>query len=117
MKTSKQFPRQFRSSSAGYRAIYQYEDKNGMERGGSGLVLTKLSDKVFYVGESKKLTMSEFKDKVKKVVYPELSYKYFPDGVQGEGFYELKTGDRRRPNSLFLSVDKVYDDFTNEVCK
>ena len=117
MKTSKQFPRQFRSSSAAYRAIYQYEDKNGMERGGSGLVMTKLDNKVFYVGASQKITMSEFKDKVKKVSYPELSFKYFPDGVSGEGFYELKTGDRRRPNSLFLSVDNVYNDFINEVCK
>ena len=99
-KESKQFPRSFRSSSAAYRAIYQFESKIGTV---SGLVMTKMDVK-------------EFKETLPKVTYPEGTFRYFPDGLMGMGYYELKKGDRRRPNSLFIPTDTVYVDFINSIC-
>ena len=46
MNKTKEFPRTFRSSSAAYRAIRQYEEKTGQK---SSLVMTKMGDKQFNV--------------------------------------------------------------------
>lgn len=123
MKKEKVFPRNFCSSSAAYRAIYQYEEKNNLIKGASGLVMTKISDKVFLVSEPEmesvpaKITFEEFNENKPKVSYSEMSFRYFVDGLNAEGYYEIKTGDRRRPNSKFLPIEKVYTDFVEEVCK
>ena len=112
-KESKQFPRSFRSSSAAYRAIYQFESKIGTV---SGLVMTKIGDKNFLVSKPAKMDVKEFKETLPKVTYPEGTFRYFPDGLMGMGYYELKKGDRRRPNSLFIPTDTVYVDFINSIC-
>ena len=111
----KQFPRSFRSSSAAYRAIRQYDEKLTAP---SGLTMTKVDSKTFIVAKSGKLTQTEFNEKLPNVKYPGNSeYRYFPDGLVGAGYYELKTGNRRRPNSLFLDVERVYTDLLNDVCE
>jgi hypothetical protein len=112
----KKFPRSFRSSSAAYRAVRQYEE-NHLNGAPSGLVMTKLGDKNFLMSLPAKMSITEFNEKLPKVSYPRTSYRYFADGVKGEGYYELKTGDRRRPNSLFMTTDEVYTDFISDKCK
>ena len=120
MKPIKEFPRSFRSSSAALRAVRQFEEKTGTP---SGLVMVKISDKVFLVSEPEmesvpaKITFEEFNENKPKVSYSEMSFRYFVDGLNAEGYYEIKTGDRRRPNSKFLPIEKVYTDFVEEVCK
>lgn len=113
----KQFPRSFRSSSAAYRAIRQYEEKH-LNSAASGLVMTKIDSKNFLVSlPTSKMSVEEFNEKRPNVSYADASYRYFPDGVKGEGYYELKTGNRRRPNSLFMTTDEVYTDLIAGKCK
>ena len=111
MKTTKTFPRNFRSSSAAYRAIRQYEEKVGLNYGESGLVMTKIGEKEFIVTKSLKVTFDEFNEKRPNVSINEITYRYYPDGLKGEGYYELKTGERRRPNSKFETVENVYQEY------
>lgn len=116
MKTDiKQFPRSFRSSSAAYRAIRQYDEKLTAP---SGLTMTKVDNKTFIVAKPGKMTQAEFNEKLPNVKYPGNSeFRYFPDGLVGAGYYELKTGNRRRPNSICLAVEKVCTDMLNDVCE
>ena len=114
MKTTKTFPRKFRSSSAAYRSIRQYEEKMGLGLGESGLVMTKIGDKEFIVSTSLKITFDEFNEKHPNVVLNETTFRYFPDGIYGSGYYELKTGERRRPNSQFETVETVYQDYVSK---
>ena len=117
MKTVvKVFPRNFRSSSAAYRAIRQYEEKNGLTVLGSGLLMTKIDSKNFLVSTSMKITLTELIEKHPNMVYTDVTYRYFVDGLKGEGYYELKTGDRRRPNSNHISIENVYTDLIAETC-
>ena len=51
-----------------------------------------------------------------RVTTPDATYRFFPDGVKNFGYYELKTGDRRRPNSKFIPLTKVYVDVVADVC-
>lgn len=111
-KEVKKFPRTFNSSSAAYRAIRHFE-KDGKS---SGLVMTKIDSKNFLVALPVKMTIDEFNDKHPNVVYPDATYRFFPDGVKNFGYYELKTGDRRRPNSKFIPLTKVYVDVVADVC-
>lgn len=101
MKNQKEFPRTYRSSSAAYRAIRQYEEKNGKQN----FKCEKLDVKVFHVTNEPIKTLEERIRENLTIKHGELSYRYFPDGVHGEGYYELKTGDRRRPNSLHLKPE------------
>jgi hypothetical protein len=100
----------YKSSSAAYRAIRQYEQKNGK----SDFIMEKIMNGVFKISVSgttkPKLTPEEFVKETPNVAYEDATFRYFPDGVHGSGYYELKKGDRRRPNSLFLSVEQVQDD-------
>lgn len=115
MKTEKQFPRTFKSSSAAYRAIRQYEEKTNSVLT-SGLVMTKVEKGVFVVSSSVVLTSVEFNEKRPNVSYDGVSFRYYPDGVNGVGYYELKTGDRRRPNSKFVSTETIYTDLLGGRC-
>ena len=116
MKT-KEFPRHFRSSSAAYRAIRTYCQKCGIELSTSGLKMTKIDSKKFIVSYNEKITFDEFKNTHPNVFYSGNAYRFFPDGVKGIGYYELKTGDRRRPNSIHKPVENVYNDLIMEVCE
>lgn len=117
MKPVKTFPRSFRSSSAAYRAIRQFEEKQNLEPSASGLIMTKLEHKSYIVSLVPKMTKDEFLNKnVQNITYPDGVYRYFSDGLSGKGYYELKTGNRRRPNSKFITVETVYSDFINEIC-
>lgn len=108
MKATKEFPRSFKSSSAAYRAIRQWEEKMGLKPNESGLVMTKIDKKDYLVSKGAKKTFAEFMEVHPNVIHEGLTYRFFPDGVSGSGYYELKTGDRRRPNSKFLTSEFVY---------
>ena len=95
----------YRSSSAAYRAIRHYEAKNGKSNFG----VEKIDSKVFLVTTiSNEINFQDFKTTLPLVKSELKVFRYFPDGVKGEGYYELKTGDRRRPNSLTLTVEEMY---------
>lgn len=115
-KEVKVFPRNFRSSSAAYRAIRQYEVKMGLTVG-SGLLMTKINSKSFLVSLSPKITLDELVEKHPNVSYTEAVYRFFPDGLKGKGYYELKIGDRRRPNSKFITIENIFTDLISETCK
>jgi len=118
MKTEpKKFPRSFRSSSAALRAVRQYCQKMNLGLNESGLVMTRVDKKSFIVAKSAVLTVAEFNEKRPTLFYGETAFRFFPDGVNGAGYYELKTGDRRRPNSKFETDEKVYNDLVCEECK
>jgi hypothetical protein len=75
--------------------------------------MIKESVKVFVVTIKKTMTLDEFLESFKTINKGNVLYKYYIDGVHGNGYYELKTGDRRRPNSMFIPVNEVYDDQIN----
>jgi len=117
-----EFPKTYASSSAAYRAIRQYEEKNGE----SGLVMTKIEKGIYEVGKGNgvvvnkpfqkttapkvpKMNIKGFELTNPKVVYNGTTYKFFPDGTKGMGYYELKTGERRRPNSIFKTLNEVFE--------
>lgn len=107
MKTETQFPRTYASSSAAYRAIRQFEEKNGKQ----GLVMEKIGEGTFRVSKEKtKISIDEFITVNQNVKLKKVTYRHYPDGVKGEGYYELKTGNRRRPNSLFKKTEEVYQE-------
>ena len=108
MRKELEFPRTYTTSSAGYRVIRQLQEKGDTRQ----FILVKESDKVFKVSVKEVITVDQFLERFKKIEKGDVTYKYFPDGVHGEGFYELKTGDRRRPNSVFLPVNEVYEEYT-----
>jgi hypothetical protein len=111
MRKELEFPRKYASSSAAYRAIRQFEEKYGTK----DLVLEKIMKGEFKV--TKLPSIEDFKTIHKNISYGDTTFRYYPDGVSGEGYYELKTGDRRRPNSEFIPVESVFTDFKNKVCK
>lgn len=98
----------YKSSSAAYRAIRQYEEKNGK----SDFVMEKIEKGVFKIskGNQPKISIEDFVKENPNISYENMMVRYFSDGIHGEGYYELKKGDRRRPNSHFLSVEEVYND-------
>lgn len=105
MTTETQFPRMYKSSSAAYRAIRQFEEKNGKK----DFIMEKIEKGVFQVSVGNlKPSFEDFKKELNNIRYDETEYRYFPDGLKGEGYYELKKGDRRRPNSLFKTLEEVY---------
>jgi hypothetical protein len=105
MTTETQFPKMYKSSSAAYRAIRQFEEKNGKK----DFIMEKIEKGVFQVSVGKsKPSFEDFKKELNNVQFDETEYRYFPDGLKGEGYYELKKGDRRRPNSLFMTLEEVY---------
>jgi hypothetical protein len=112
-KEVKKFPRNFRSSSAAYRAIYQYEARLDEK---SGLIVTKIDTNNYLVSKPVKMSVLDFNESKPNVSYDGIVYRYYPDGLLGGGYYEQKTGDRRRPNSKFLNVETVYTDFVTDVC-
>ena len=96
----------YRSSSAAFRAVRHYEAKHGK----SNFCVEKISHKSFLITPS----INDFNYKSFVENYPktiksgETEFKFFPDGVNGQGYYELKTGNRRRPNSIFMDCLTVY---------
>lgn len=98
-------PTTFRSSSAAYRSIRQHEAKNGKTEA----TVEKLDDKVYLrLVKTKDLNYPTFAENTPDVVIEGKTYKYFADGSRDEGYYELKTGNRRRPNSDYLTLVDVY---------
>jgi hypothetical protein len=106
MSKETQFPKMYKSSSAAYRAIRQFEEKNGKK----DFIMEKIEKGQFQVsiGGKTKVSFEDFKQNLTNIHFNEVEYKHFPDGVHGEGYYELKTGNRRRPNSLFKTLEDVY---------
>ncbi len=95
-----------RSSSAAYRSIRQHEAKYGKTQ---NVVVEKLDDKVYLrIKKTVDIDYPTFVETTPNVTSNSKKYKFFPDGAKGEGYYELKTGDRRRPNSEFLTMTDTY---------
>lgn len=107
MEKQMSFPRTYTTSSAGYRVIRQLQEKGDTRN----FTLVKNGEKDFEVSVKVILTMDEFKEKNKEVTIDGLTYRYFAEGAMGEGYYELKTGNRRRPNSAHLMVGELYDSY------
>lgn len=115
----REFPRNFRSSSAAYRAIYQYENRNGIKKLESGLVVTKISDNDFRVASPEKNKVGMLEEEILKnlnsekiissIEFEGTPYRFFPDGLHSCGYYEIKTGNRRRPNSKFIDLKKAIE--------
>jgi hypothetical protein len=98
----------YRSSSAAHRAIRQFQAKNGK----SNFIVEKLGKNEYKVVETiLSITSVEFFEKLPSVqnISNKIQYRYFPDGVKGEGYYELKTGNRRRPNSIMFPKNEIFD--------
>ena len=96
----------YKSSSAAYRAIRQYEEKNGKK----DFIMEKIEKGLFKITVKRPTkTLEEFVKETPNVVYADVTFRYFPDGVHGEGYYELKKGDRRRPNSQYLTPQEVFE--------
>ena len=94
-----------RSSSAAYRSIRHYEAKNGKTK----TTVEKIGDKQYLrMVKTKELDYRTFLETTPNVTANGKTFKYFADGPKGEGYYELKTGDRRRPNSEFSTLVDVY---------
>jgi hypothetical protein len=96
--------RTYASSSAANRAIRQFEEKHGK----SNLTMTKIGNGVFEVGNEGNTNFQEFMDEKPNVQHGKSTFRFFDGGLHGEGYYELKIGNRRRPNSLFLSVKDIF---------
>ena len=94
----------YASSSAANRAIRQFEEKHGK----SNLTMTKISNGVFEVRNEDNTDFQEFMEKKPNVQHSNSTFRFFNEGLHGEGYYELKIGNRRRPNSLFLSVKDIF---------
>lgn len=95
----------FRSSSAAYRSIRQHEAKNGKTKA----TIEKIEDKVFLrLVKTKDIDYPTFIETTPSVVKDNKPFKYFDEGANGSGYYELKTGNRRRPNSEYVSTLDVY---------
>jgi hypothetical protein len=96
----------FRSSSAAYRSIRQHEAKNGKT---NNVVVEKLDDMVYLrIQKTKDIDYPTLLEQTPNVTVGEKEYKYFDDGANGFGYYELKNGGRRRPNSDFIDLYDVY---------
>jgi len=93
------------SSSAAYRSIRQYEAKNGK----TGAIVEKVGDKQYLrFVKTKDTNFETFSETTPNITSNGKTYKYFTEGPKGNGYYELKTGDRRRPNSEFVSLVEMY---------
>ena len=106
MTTETQFPKTYKSSSAAYRAIRQFEEKNGKK----DFIMEKLMENSFLVTIGNTKSFESFQKELPEVSFGEKTYRYYSDGVRGEGYYEQKTGNRRRPNSIFKTIKEIYDE-------
>lgn len=103
MKSVKTFPRKYTTSSAAYRVIRQLTQAGDTR----SFTVDKLGVKDYNLSVKEVMTIDEFMEKQKTIFINETQFKHFPDGVKGVGYYELKTGNRRRPNSLFLNPEEA----------
>lgn len=101
------FPRTYTTSSAGYRVIRQLQEKGDKRN----FKLVKNGEKDFEVSVKVILTLDQFKKEHRDLTIDGVTYRYYPEGSMGEGFYELKTGDRRRANSNYLMVGELYESY------
>jgi len=114
----------YTTSSAAYRAIRHYEVKNGK----TTLAVKKNGEKDYSIIQTTENVDADLEAKFKEFeaklntekTSPNVhirngQYRFFPDGVQGPGFYELKTGDRRRPNSDFVPVKSAFETLTEKI--
>ena len=97
------FPRKYTTSSAAYRVIRQLAAKGDTR----SFEVKKVGTLDFTLSVKEVMTIDQFMEKQKTIFVNQVEYKHFPDGVMGEGYYELKTGNRRRPNSLFLKPEEA----------
>jgi hypothetical protein len=73
--------------------------------------LVKNGEKDFEVSVKVILTLEEFKKQHRDLTIDDVTYRYYPEGSMGEGYYELMKGNRRRPNSTYLMIGELYDSY------
>jgi hypothetical protein len=89
MSTELKFPKTYKSSSAAYRAIRHFEEKNGKK----DFIMEKIEKGSFRVSMGgEKMSIEDFVKDNPNVQYGQTTYRHFPDGVHGQGYYELKKG-------------------------
>lgn len=114
----------YTTSSAAYRAIRHFEVKNGK----TSLTVKKEDVKDYRIIQTTdnvdvdlEKAFREFEDKLNaeksspNVHLRNGQYRFFPDGVEGPGFYEIKTGNRRRPNSDYVPVKSAFETLTEKI--
>ena len=114
----------YTTSSAAYRAIRHYEVKNGK----TTLSVKKNGDKDFSIVQATENVDTELETKFREFeaklnsekTSPNVhirngQYRFFPDGTQGAGFYELMKGNRRRPNSDFVPVKSAFETLSEKI--
>ena len=103
------FPtRIYASSSAAYRAIRQFEQKHGK----TDLIMNKISNGLFEVGFHGNTDFREFMDEKPDVQYEDGTFRFFDEGPNGKGYYEIKTNGKIKPNSSFLTIKDVFKDIS-----
>jgi hypothetical protein len=96
----------YASSSAAYRAIRQFEQKHGK----TDLIMNKISNGLFEVGNNGNSDFREFMEEKPDVQYENGTFRFFDEGSHGQGYYEIKTNGKIKPNSLFLTIKEVFKD-------
>jgi hypothetical protein len=96
----------YNSSSAAYRAIRQFEQKHGK----TDLIMNKISNGLFEVGNNGNSDFREFMEEKPDVQYENGTFRFFDEGSHGQGYYEIKTNGKIKPNSLFLTIKEVFKD-------
>jgi hypothetical protein len=96
----------YNSSSAAYRAIRQFEQKHGK----TDLTMNKISNGLFEVGNNGNSDFREFMEEKPDVQYENGTFRFFDEGSHGQGYYEIKTNGKIKPNSLFLTIKEVFKD-------
>ena len=103
------FPtRVYNSSSAANRAIRQFEQKHGK----TDLIMKKISNGLFEVGFHGNTDFQDFMDEKPDVQYEDGMFRFFDEGPHGQGYYEIKTNGKIKPNSMFLTIKEVFKDIS-----
>ena len=99
----------FTTSSAAYRSIRQFEAKGGV----TNAIVEKLAEGYYLrLEKTKELDFDTLIKTKPNVKINDKVFKYFYDSSTDTGaYYELKKGNRRRPNSQVLSLIEVYTSF------
>ena len=97
----------YSTSSAAYRAIRHFDAKNAK----SNLIVEKISVGSFKIVpptvevpkvETPSVEIPKVESTTNTITNENGVFRFFPNGIHGAGYYQLKKGDRRRPNSMYI---------------
>jgi hypothetical protein len=72
--------------------------------------MNKISNGLFEVGNNGNSDFREFMEEKPDVQYENGTFRFFDEGSHGQGYYEIKTNGKIKPNSLFLTIKEVFKD-------